>query len=153
MKKLSKLVALALACVMALTMLTACGGGGTVQVKYPEALAKVNEMREKNGKNKVVENAELDAIAESLIDDFAKYGEKQATKDDWLNALKTKAWPKTVTTSKGTKGELDNCYAYWFEGDMNFNDLKIGEKDITDIGFAFKKVGSRTYYVIPWVKG
>ena len=98
MKKLSKLVALALACVMALTMLTACGGG-TVQVKHPEALAKVNEMREKNGKNKVVENAELDAIAESLIDDFAQYGEKQATRDDWTNALKAKAWSKTVTTS------------------------------------------------------
>ena len=84
MKKLSKLVALALACVMALTMLTACGGKNY----NGEILKAINATAQQNSHTPVKRNAELDKVAKELLPaaealnskaDFVTYD--KATKD------------------------------------------------------------------------
>lgn len=72
MKKLSKLVALALACVMALTMLTACGGKN-----YDgEILKAINATAQQNSHTPVKRNAELDKVAKELLPAAEAYNSK-----------------------------------------------------------------------------
>ena len=86
MKMLKKMAAVALAAVMALMMLTACGGGNSTeldfdkdvvgnQAKQAEVLQALNTVRENGGHKAVVENAEATAIAK-----------KYATLIVWENA-------------------------------------------------------------------
>ena len=84
MKKLSKLVALALACVMALTMLTACGGKNY----NGEILKAINATAQQNSHTPVKRNAELDKVAKELLPAAEAYNSKtdlvaygKATKD------------------------------------------------------------------------
>lgn len=66
MKKFSKLVALALACVMALTMLTACGGGGNTVKKEDQILGVLNEVRKEHSLGEVKMTSELSQLAETM---------------------------------------------------------------------------------------
>lgn len=68
MKKLSKLVALALACVMALTMLTACGGGSTVK-QEELILSALNEARKEYNLEPVKLDKKLSEVAISVWED------------------------------------------------------------------------------------
>ena len=72
MKKLSKLVALALACVMALTMLTACGGKNY----NGEILKVINATAQQNSHTPVKRNAELDKVAKELLPAAEAYNSK-----------------------------------------------------------------------------
>lgn len=63
MKKLSKLVALALACVMALTMLTACGGGGGTSNDKNSILKALNAARKESSLSEVKLDDNLNAAA------------------------------------------------------------------------------------------
>ena len=84
MKKLSKLVALALACVMALTMLTACGGKNY----NGEILKAINATAQQNSHTPVKRKADLDKVAKELLPAAEAYNSKtdlvaygKATKD------------------------------------------------------------------------
>ena len=63
MKKLSKLVALALACVMALTMLTACGEGGGTSNDKNSILKALNAARKESSLSEVKLDDNLNAAA------------------------------------------------------------------------------------------
>lgn len=77
MKHLKKLAALLLVGVLALSLLTACGGGGsTSQDAQAEAavMAAINENQNRSGKHKLQNSSELRKIANQDLDAAIKFG-------------------------------------------------------------------------------
>ena len=150
MKKLSKLVALALACVMALTMLTACGANAKpapgVKEKYPEVMAAINEGRTKNKLATLTEDEELDKIAASVIDDhIAAYEENNQSLFNGDKVFKQKVTidGKTVAGQMYSRGLVYNGFTKYWET------LKT---PVTHVGIAMKESKGVTYFVIVGAK-
>lgn len=150
MKKLSKLVALALACVMALTMLTACGGGAKpapdVKGNYPEVMTAINEGRTKNKLATLTEDEELDKIAASVIDDnIASYEEKNQSLFNGSKVFGQKVTidGKTVAVLTYSRGLAYNGFTKYWET------LKT---PMTHVGIAMKESKGVTYFVIVGAK-
>lgn len=77
MKHLKKLAALLLVGVLALSLLTACGGSGsTSQDAQAEAavMAAINENQNRSGKHKLQNSSELRKIANQDLDAAIKFG-------------------------------------------------------------------------------
>ncbi len=98
MKKISKFVALALACVMALAMLTACGGAsaGPANDNNTELLRVVNATAQKYGHSKVERVSELDKVAESLL----------AANEAYSYQKDFKTWAEAGTTAVATINKM-----------------------------------------------
>lgn len=92
MKKLSKLVALALACVMALTMLTACGGKNY----NGEILKAINATAQQNSHTPVKRNAELDKVAKELLPAAEAFNSK----------TDVVAWSKAIMDASSKVGQM-----------------------------------------------
>lgn len=92
MKKLSKLVALALACVMALTMLTACGGKNY----NGEILKAINATAQQNSHTPVKRKAELDKVAKELLPAAEAFNSK----------TDVVAWSKAIMDASSKVGQM-----------------------------------------------
>lgn len=73
MRYCKKFLAVVLAAVLALTMLTACGGGTKpsgvdLEAQKQQLIASINAVRVKNGQPKLEENAEADKIAQKYVE-------------------------------------------------------------------------------------
>lgn len=106
MKTMKRCVAIALAAVMMMLMMTGCGGGAA-GTKYPEVLAKINQDRAKGNQSSVAEVAALDNEADKIMDLAVQYlysgsnSDKYAI-DNYVNKLKgsnVTAFPKVLRVS------------------------------------------------------
>ena len=90
MKMFKKLVAVALAAVMALTMLTACGGSGSSTTVDPEVqavLAGLNKRRVELGVGKVQLNSDMNAFAKEVAQARLSYIDGKIKEAEFYNTL------------------------------------------------------------------
>ncbi len=160
MKTMKRCVAIALAAVMMMLMMTGCGGtaDGSVSNRYPTVVAKINEARTYNGRTKVTEYASLDSVAEKGLNIYVQYLNGEISKD----AMKSR-WDKEVLTGTaiaglqvvepyyiGTRGISASDYnnATWnWKSDYN-----IGYSNYKYAGVAVRSIGSNVYICIVFAK-
>lgn len=165
MKIVPKLFAALLACAMALTLLTACqdanGNGivpGTPSSTPTEAplsaeeqiLTQINQLRAAGGKPDVQRNADLDTLADSLmdvailgVDAMDNTGLNQAVSEKLsTQAIVINGQPMTPRTLKAYAGR-DSSAGYPFDSES-----RIVNDDTSDIGIAVRDVNGVTYFVI-----
>ena len=170
MKKMKRLVAVLLAGIMALAMLTACGGTGnnadtakfeaTVEQAY---MAKLNEKlkatygekfenfeNDETIKNLAVERIVAMADKETLT--YKELWTKDETTQDWvmicydsnqiINGTYVMSSYEAATAGTITPAQKD-IDAYW-----NLVQVKAGNKKITALGVGAKTINGKTYVAI-----
>ena len=152
MKKLKKFAALLLVGVMALALLTACGGGGSGE----DARAEASVMTAINGKRttavKLDNNAERKAVASQNIDYVAKHGFGPFSSDVRFH----------VDTDHIKEGQ----FGFTFVAKYDYENTKLDElitritggngKDVksnyidnwTNVGVVVKTVNGQTYIAV-----
>ena len=152
MKKLKKFAALLLVGVMALALLTACGGGGSGE----DAKAEASMMTAINGKRtataKLDNDAERKAVASQNIDYVAKQGFGPFSSDVRFN----------VDTDHIKEGQ----FGFTFVAKYDYKDTKLddlitritggNDKDVksnyidnwTNVGVVVKTVNGQTYIAV-----
>lgn len=92
MKRFQKFAVILLMAVLALTMLTACGGGNTApapdsveDAQKAKVIAALNKVRVKNGLEPLEENEDATAIAEKYTELYARfyYADNPISKDEY----------------------------------------------------------------------
>ena len=166
MKKFPKLFAALLACAMALTLLTACqdANGNVVVPGAPasstpteapmsaedQILTQINQLRAANGKPDVQRNADLDALAESLmdvaiagVDAMDNTGLNQAVSEKLsAQAIVINGQPMTLQTLKAYAGTGSSA-GYPFD-----ETSRVTTDATTTVGIAVRDVNGVTYFVI-----
>ena len=170
MKKLTKLTSLLLAGIMALAMLTACGGIGNdaatakFEAKVEQAyMAKLNEKlkatygekfenfeNDETIKNLAVERIVAMADKETLT--YKELWTKDETTQDWvmicydsnqiINGTYVMSSYEAATAGTITPAQKD-IDAYW-----SLVQVKAGNKKITALGVGAKTIGGKTYVAI-----
>ncbi len=145
MKKFSKLVALALACVMALTMLTACGGGNT----NAQVMKAINATTQKYNHQQVKENADLDQIAKELLPAAAAY---YTGEDKTAIGTSTGKMAVRIATMQ-IDGNSVLCSGCLFGNQLPQNGefgqySTFAKRDIDYVGIASGKVNGQFVYVV-----
>lgn len=152
MKKLKKFAALLLVGVMALALLTACGGGGSGE----DAQAEASVMTAINGKRTAAatldNNAERKAVASQNIDYVAKHGFGPFSSD--------------VKFNLDTDHIKDGKFGFTFVAKYDYKDTKLDDlitritggdgKNVksnyvdkwTDVGVVVKTVNGQTYIAV-----
>ena len=153
MKKLKKFAALLLVGVMALALLTACGGGGSGE----DAQAEASVMTAINGKRtaaaKLDNDAERKAVASQNIDDYvAKHGFGGFSSDVRFNVdtdhIKDGKFGFTFVAKYDYKDtKLDELIKKITNG--NGTDIKSNHVDNwTNVGVVVKTVNGQTYIAV-----
>ncbi len=134
---------------VAMSTLTACGGGGSSTPTYSSekaaTLTAVNKARKDNGKNEIKETAVLDKYAEDIIDDYIK---SKTTGDKTIFNKALNSIPGEYTID-GKKAKYVGCETYRSKQiytDYSDDDF-IYDMECTHVGIAVKKVED-AYYVI-----
>jgi len=145
MKKLKKFAALLLAGVMALALLTACGGGGSSE----EAQAEANMMSAINGKRtastRLNNDAELKDEAKNFLDTVVDVNTGilnvfNSVKIDRVNGVYT---VKVVVKNEYTGKLLESFFEKVNSKDKNVDISAVGHW--TKVGVAAKTVKGNTY--------
>ena len=171
MKKFPKLFAALLACAMALTLLTACqdANGNVVVPGAPasstpteaplsaeeQILTQINQLRAANGKPDVQRNADLDALAESLMDAAVTVSDT-SDMDSWNQAIADQLNTQTVVLNGKVMSRSTMTFypGYSGNGDYGFNaEYKIATDATTDIGIAVRSINSRVYFIVVAARG
>lgn len=165
MKIVPKLFAALLACAMALTLLTACqdanGNGivpGTPSSTPTEAplsaeeqiLTQINQLRAAGGKPDVQRNADLDTLADSLMDAAVTVSDT-SDMDGWNQAITDRLNTQTVVVNGKvmTRSTMTFYPGYSGDGNYGFNaEYKIATDATTDIGIAVRSIGNRVYFIV-----
>lgn len=159
MKNLKKFAALLLAGAMALLMLTACGGGGEVGERVPEAESKLFDRyaNSSQASNIKENNKSLQAIADGhlqkdLNTDISIFGGPRLVADVHLDGVEDRYLIVTVTANY-TGGPLS-------EAALAFAETLIGKKlpgtnvDVhgkgtwVDMGVVVRELGTRKYVAV-----
>ena len=156
MKKFSKLVALALACVMALTMLTACGASAKPAPSNPENAALLKAVQvtaEKYGRSVPKENAELDKIAQEMLAANEAYY-YNSDKDTWQKAFDVAYKAVSQLTIDGAKVTCDSVsHGIKIPENNDFGKYSaFATRDCDYMGIASGTVNGHFTYVIVCVK-
>ncbi len=137
MKKFSKLIALALACVLALTMLTACGGN-TVK-REDQILGVMNEVRKEHKLDPVQVNSELSKYAEALTQGDSKV--RQIS----IDGVNYTVYPFIYRSTPGKIVELDTFkknfeqgVQMYLDGDTKRSTSFIGNPNMKYVGIYDK---------------
>ena len=165
MKTFPKFFAALLACAMALTLLTACqdangngivpGAPSSTPTEAPlseeeQILTQINQLRAAGGKSDVQQNADLDTLADSLmdaaipgVDAMDNTGLNQAVSEKLsAQAIVINGQPMTPKTLKAYAG-TNSSAGYPFDSES-----RIVNDDTSDIGIAVRDVNGVTYFVI-----
>lgn len=151
MKKLKKFAALLLVGVMALALLTACGGGGSGE----DAQAEASVMTAINGKRtaaKLDNDAECKAVASQNIDYVVKHGFGPFSSDVRFNVdtdhIKDGKFGFTFVAKYDYKDtKLDELIKKITNG--NGTDIKSNHVDNwTNVGVVVKTVNGQTYIAV-----
>lgn len=151
MKKLKKFAALLLVGVMALALLTACGGGGSGE----DAQAEASVMTAINGKRtaaKLDNDAERKAVASQNIDYVVKHGFGPFSSDVRFNVdtdhIKDGKFGFTFVAKYDYKDtKLDELIKKITKG--NGTDIKSNHVDNwTNVGVVVKTVNGQTYIAV-----
>ncbi len=165
MKPFPKLFAVLLACAMALTLLTACqdangnvvvpGAPSSTPTEAPmsaeeQILTQINQLRTAGGKAEVQRNADLDVLADSLmdaaipsVDAMDNTGLDQAVSEKLsAQAIVVNGQPMTPKTLKAYAGTGSSA-GYPFDSES-----RIVNDATTNIGIAVRDVNGVTYFVI-----
>ena len=172
MKKLTKLTSLLLAGIMALAMLTACGGIGNdaatakFEAKAEQVyMAKLNEELNKKFKNYVAikELKNDDAIKNLAVDYIGKMADKeiQNSNDLWTNDETTQNWVMICYDVQNTGKYVMSSYeaaqaetitpknidTFWSFAQMKR--ANVGQKaKFTALGVGVKTINGKTYVAI-----
>ena len=165
MKTFSKLFAALLACAMALTLLPACqdangyvvvpGTPSSTPTEAPlsaeeQILTQINQLRAAGGKPDVQRNADLDALAENLMDAAVTVSDT-SDMDGWNQAITDRLNTQTVVVNGKvmTRSTMTFYPGYSGDGNYGFNaEYKIATDATTDIGIAVRSIGSRVYFIV-----
>ena len=165
MKTFPKLFAALLACAMALTLLTACqdANGNVVVPGTPSStpteaplsaeeqiLTQINQLRAAGGKPDVQRNADLDALAENLMDAAVTVSDT-SDMDGWNQAITDRLNTQTVVVNGKvmTRSTMTFYPGYSGDGNYGFNaEYKITTDATTDIGIAVRSIGNRVYFIV-----
>lgn len=165
MKTFPKFFAALLACAMALTLLTACqdangngivpGAPSSTPTEAPlsaeeQILTQINQLRTAGGQSDVRRNADLDALADSLMDAAIAVSDT-LNMDDWNQAITDQLNTKTVVVNGKvmTRSTLTFYPGYSNNGDYGFNaEYKIAADATTDIGIAVRQLNGRVYFLV-----
>ena len=165
MKTFPKLFAALLACAMALTLLTACqdANGNVVVPGTPSStpteaplsaeeqiLTQINQLRAAGGKRDVQRNADLDTLAENLMDAAVTVSDT-SDMDGWNQAITDRLNTQTVVVNGKvmTRSTMTFYPGYSGNGDYGFNaEYKIATDATTDIGIAVRSIGNRVYFIV-----
>lgn len=165
MKTFPKLFAALLACAMALTLLTACqdANGNVVVPGTPSStpteaplsaeeqiLTQINQLRAAGGKPDVQRNADLDALAENLMDAAVTVSDT-SDMDGWNQAITDRLNTQTVVVNGKvmTRSTMTFYPGYSGDGNYGFNaEYKIATDATTDIGIAVRSIGNRVYFIV-----
>lgn len=157
MKKFSKLIALALACVMALTVLTACGGGGASATTKNNAavIASLNETRKAHGRTALTEAKELNVVAAKVIDSYIKYKENgtQANNAAYEQTLSKEVWQNSISVNGSSVKCVLTAGINGIPSSFEYtNYRKMYELDAQYIGMVSKEYGGKTYLFMVFAK-
>ncbi len=165
MKTFPKLFAALLACAMALTLLTACqdANGNVVVPGTPSStpteaplsaeeqiLTQINQLRAAGGKPDVQRNADLDTLADSLMDAAVTVSDT-SDMDGWNQAITDRLNTQTVVVNGKvmTRSTMTFYPGYSGDGNYGFNaEYKIATDATTDIGIAVRSIGNRVYFIV-----
>lgn len=165
MKTFPKLFAALLACAMALTLLTACqdANGNVVVPGTPSStpteaplsaeeqiLTQINQLRAAGGKPDVQRNADLDTLAENLMDAAVTVSDT-SDMDGWNQAITDRLNTQTVVVNGKvmTRSTMTFYPGYSGDGNYGFNaEYKIATDATTDIGIAVRSIGNRVYFIV-----
>ncbi len=165
MKTFPKLFAALLACAMALTLLTACqdangnvvvpGAPSSTPTEAPlsaeeQILTQINQLRAAGGKPDVQRNADLDALADSLMDAAIAVSDT-SDMDGWNQAITDRLNTQTVVVNGKvmTRSTMTFYPGYSGNGDYGFNaEYKIAADATTDIGISVRSIGNRVYFIV-----
>lgn len=165
MKTFPKLFAALLACAMALTLLTACqdANGNVVVPGTPSStpteaplsaeeqiLTQINQLRAAGGKPDVQRNADLDALADNLMDAAVTVSDT-SDMDGWNQAITDRLNTQTVVVNGKvmTRSTMTFYPGYSGDGNYGFNaEYKIATDATTDIGIAVRSIGNRVYFIV-----
>ena len=165
MKTFPKLFAALLACAMALTLLTACqdANGNVVVPGTPSStpteaplsaeeqiLTQINQLRAAGGKPDVQRNADLDTLAENLMDAAVTVSDT-SDMDGWNQAITDRLSTQTVVVNGKvmTRSTMTFYPGYSGDGNYGFNaEYKIATDATTDIGIAVRSIGNRVYFIV-----
>lgn len=165
MKTIPKLFAALLACAMALTLLTACqdangnvavpGTPSSTPTEAPlsaedQILTQINQLRAAGGKRDVQRNADLDALAENLMDAAVTVSDTSDL-DGWNQAITDRLNTQTVVVNGKvmTRSTMTFYPGYSGDGNYGFNaEYKIATDATTDIGIAVRSIGNRVYFIV-----
>ena len=165
MKTFPKLFAALLACAMALTLLTACqdADGNVVVPGTPSStpteaplsaeeqiLTQINQLRAAGGKPDVQRNADLDTLAENLMDAAVTVSDT-SDMDGWNQAITDRLNTQTVVVNGKvmTRSTMTFYPGYSGDGNYGFNaEYKIATDATTDIGIAVRSIGNRVYFIV-----
>lgn len=152
MKKLKKFAALLLVGVMALALLTACGGGGSGEDAQAEASVMTAINRKRTATTRLDNDAERKAVASQNIDYVAKHGFGPFKSD--------------MTFRVDTDHIKDGKFGFTFVAKYDYKDTKLDDliKKITkgdgtnvqsnyvdnwtDVGVVVKTVNGQTYIAV-----
>ena len=165
MKTFPKFFAALLACAMALTLLTACqdangngiapGAPSSTPTEAPlsaeeQILTQINQLRAAGGKSDVQRNADLDALADSLMDAAIAVSDT-SDMDGWNQAITDRLNTQTVVVNGKvmTRSTMTFYPGYSGDGNYGFNaEYKIAADATTDIGIAVRSIGNRVYFIV-----
>ena len=158
MKCIKKLVALTLAAVLALTMLTACGGTSAPSAPLHETSKEVrtqvlNKTRAELGKPDLKENAEVDLLAERYMAALKKCGANW-NDTDMKNTRSELVEEARALKIDGAEVTITMAQVRYTEGtdkplvDGGYFGLDKTEADY--VGIAVDNIGSKTY-TIAWL--
>ena len=165
MKTFPKLFAALLACAMALTLLTACqdANGNVVVPGTPSStpteaplsaeeqiLTQINQLRAAGGKPDVQRNADLDTLAENLMDAAVTVSDT-SDMDGWNQAITDRLNTQTVVVNGKvmTRSTMTFYPGYSGDGNYGFNaEYKIATDATIDIGIAVRSIGNRVYFIV-----
>ena len=165
MKTFPKLFAALLACAMALTLLTACqnANGNVVVPGTPSStptdaplsaeeqiLTQINQLRAAGGKPDVQRNADLDTLADSLMDAAVTVSDT-SDMDGWNQAITDRLNTQTVVVNGKvmTRSTMTFYPGYSGDGNYGFNaEYKIATDATTDIGIAVRSISNRVYFIV-----
>lgn len=164
MKKFRKIVSLAMACIMALCFMTACGGGGggggsTVDPAYArkstyekQQIEAINSLRDNIGQNTLTWNASMDNWAEDYLDVWAAYQTNQL-RDDEYNTQISQVMNKynNVATINGKTIACVHillCCGELVKDDYSNQAPAVITLNATYVGNATKTVEGRMYGIV-----
>ena len=164
MKCIKKLVALTLAAVLALTMLTACGGTPSVQdttEATKQVVDNINAVRTENGLSALEVNTDATDVASKIVALQEKRDLKLVSDEDYTTEMKTLTslqvggkgrvgFYTLVSTSSGEKSLTKEAWQKTYDsGKVNYSDYRIVHSaDAKYVGVVMKQISNGKYITV-----